>query len=129
MTNKFKKIVFASLVCSLGIVAAIYNFRNTPEKSQAQPWNDFLRDRGEQGLKRKMALPLVSVYEKELKQFPQSMDLKKKLALAYFEAGKFDEARPLLIQVNQSSLSDAKTLQAAEAIDERMVPDSEKAAH
>ena len=71
-----------------------------------QDLQDYFKSRGEAGLAHKMAQPLVAVYEKMLSQYPDNMEIKKKLALAYCDAGNYKSALPLLEEVSKSTLGD-----------------------
>ncbi len=56
----------------------------------------FLEQEGQKGLKKRNAQVLIGVYEKMLVQFPESVDLKKKLASAYEDTEEHDKAQKLL---------------------------------
>lgn len=83
---------------------------------------DFLRKQGEASFKRKLSLPLIAVYQKMLAQYPESIDLKKKLASAYLAAGKYDQARPLLEEVLKSSPADTEARNGLRLIQSLIAP-------
>jgi len=64
-----------------------------PNKEELQK---FLEQEGQKGLKKRNAQVLIGVYEKMLVQFPESVDLKKKLASAYEDTEEHDKAQKLL---------------------------------
>ncbi|MBI2982375.1 MAG: tetratricopeptide repeat protein [Deltaproteobacteria bacterium] len=59
-----------------------------------------IREMGEEGLKKKQYLPLIKVYEDLLTQYPDSKDLKRKLAESYEEVGELEKAKKLLDEIN-----------------------------
>ncbi len=59
---------------------------------QANGIQDFIQKRGEEGLKKRTAMTLAVVYERMLAQYPDNLELKKKLAAAYMEAGQPEKA-------------------------------------
>lgn len=100
MKKSKKKIILVVLsgVLILGVIG-FYSFPLLKPKEipvSKEEVENFVQKRGEEGLKRKIALTQVAVYEKMLVQFPESADLKKKLASAYKDAGEHDKAQKLL---------------------------------
>lgn len=63
---------------------------------------EFLQKRGEGALRKRTAMTLVVVYERMLARYPDNLELKKKLAAAYTEAGQPEKAGPLLNEIAKS---------------------------
>lgn len=74
------------------------NMRQTPQ--------DFVDQEGLNAFKKKYYQSQIATYQMILKSAPNSMETKKKLAFAYFEAGEFDKSKPLLEEVSKSPLAD-----------------------
>lgn len=64
---------------------------------------NYLQERGEALYKRDYYLPQIAVYQKMLEQYPDSVDLRKKLADAYRQIGKDEEAQRLLDEINKKA--------------------------
>ena len=71
----------------------------------------------EESYRKKAYAPLVAVYEKMLVNMPESIELKKKLAFAYFAATQYEKARPLLEEVSKTNSADDEVKRELEFID------------
>ena len=76
--------------------------------SQASNFQGFALQRGERVIKKQISLALVATYEKMHAKYPDSVDLKKKLAFAYFGAELYDKALPLLEEVARTDQADTE---------------------
>jgi len=98
--------VFLALIAIVLIGVAYYlgviPVRKGPSPVRAANPREFLQKRGEEGLRKKTATSFVAVYEKMLARYPDSLELKKKLAAAYTEAGQPEKASPLLEEIAKS---------------------------
>ena len=90
--------------------------RSVPAPVSAEKGTSYFEERGEALYKRKILAPQIAAYEKMREAYPDSVDLKKKLALAYFDAGEYAKAEPLLETVAKTNLSDDQVLKALEVI-------------
>lgn len=89
------------LIVLVGAGIAYYlSSRSQPDRglqgpASPQAMQEFVQRRGEAAMRRQQALALIAIYEKMLPQFPDNADLKKKLAAAYRDAGREEEAKRL----------------------------------
>lgn len=70
---------------------------------------DEIQKHGEAMYRQKAYAPLIETYKRMLVRFPDNIDLKKKLAFAYFGAADYEKAKPLLEEVKIASVTDAET--------------------
>ncbi len=63
------------------------------------PQTEQLVREGQQGLRAKQYAPVIETLKRMLARYPDNRELKKKLGLAYFAAGRYPEAEPLLKEV------------------------------
>lgn len=102
---KRRKLQWLFLVMAVHIlIGAAYYFgvirsRKGADSIRAANPKEFIQKRGEEALRKKTAASFVEVYEKMLDQYPDSLELKKKLAAAYTEAGQPEKAGPLLDEI------------------------------
>ncbi|MDO8643820.1 MAG: tetratricopeptide repeat protein [bacterium] len=102
------KIAALSLALVLGGAAFfLYQYYN-PRPSKTEPvsprgdtFQRYIQKKGEVEMTKRTALTLAVVYEKMLAQYPDNLELKKKLAKAYQDAGQDNKARPLLDEINR----------------------------
>lgn len=92
----------------LGVGGMLYRFRyfTSSEKAQtpieAQEMNQYFEKKSEKLMKEKYYGAQIALYEGMRKQYPDSVDLKKKLAEAYQNAGREEEAKKLLGEIQQA---------------------------
>ncbi len=91
-------VVSMGVACFLGVI----HFRKRSDPVRAANPREFIQKRGEEALRKKTAMSFVAVYERMLAQYPDNLALKKKLAVAYTEAGQPEKAGPLLDEIAQS---------------------------
>ena len=115
--------MITSFVLAGGVVTCFLIFqkhkKQTQENQQAsspEGMQKFLQERGEAQMKKSYYGSQVAVYEKMLPIAPDNLDLKKKLASAYFGAGNFDKAKPLLEEIVQKDPSDQEAKKELEQI-------------
>lgn len=75
-----------------------------------------IQRRGEERFRQKLYVPLIEVYKGMLEKFPDNLDLKKKLAFAYFGAEEYAKAKPLLEEVAKTNLVDDEVKRELEYI-------------
>lgn len=111
---KTKKMLIVALPISILAAGALYTVylrpatQNIPTAPTDQEMASDLQKRGMDLAKKNYYAPLVATYEQMVALAPDSVDAKKKLALAYFGAGNYDKAQPLFETVAQSDLMDAE---------------------
>lgn len=71
------------------------------------PLENYVREHGQKLAKKKLFAPKIALYERLLKKQPESLDIKKQLGLNYFYAEMYDEAKPLLKEIESSNRADA----------------------
>ena len=117
-----KKIAIFALVTSAALGYCYWHFKKQPapaatpsatfrpqdlNRSQTQ---DFIQRQGEEFYKKQYYRSQIAVYERMLQQFPDSPDTQKKLAFAYYGAGEFEKARPLLERIAKGPEPDPRVL-------------------
>lgn len=111
---KTKKILLVALPISILAAGALYTVYPRPatQNIPALPANEDIasdfQKKGVELAKKNYYAPLIATYEQMVSIAPESVDAKKKLAIAYFGAGSFDKAKPLFEQVAQTPLMDAE---------------------
>lgn len=111
---KTKKILLVALPISILAAGALYTVYHRPatQNISVLPANeDIASDFQKKGMelaKKNYYAPLIATYEQMVAIAPDSVDAKKKLATAYFGAGDFDKARPLLEKIAQTPLMNAE---------------------
>lgn len=70
--------------------------------------SDKIQSRGETLYKQKVYSPLIAIYENLVKKYPNNLDLKKKLAFAYFGAERYSDAKPILNDIAKTNVEDAE---------------------
>lgn len=78
------------------------------EKSEME---GMLKDRAEEEIRKKIYVPFIEVYKNMLAQSPDNVDIKKKLAMAYFSAGQKEEAKVILKELQDKNQLDAESLE------------------
>lgn len=126
MTKKHFIIIVMVAVMAGALVFAGYKFLATTrtagsQKSFSQPAvpKDVpaqLEKRGEEIYRSKTYSPLIAVYKGMLAKFPDNIEVKKKLAFAYFGARDYNNAKPLLDEVARTPSADAEVLRELEII-------------
>lgn len=109
MKTKLIIIVLALGIAGLAVFFCLYLTKNktkTPNLPSSQIINTELQKRGEELYRKKMYAPHIALYKNLLDKMPESVDLKKKLAFAYFGAGEYERAKPLLEEVAKTPLKD-----------------------
>ncbi|PIR17859.1 MAG: hypothetical protein COV46_02380 [Deltaproteobacteria bacterium CG11_big_fil_rev_8_21_14_0_20_49_13] len=115
-------IPFAVIVLVAGTILFVINFNKAKGGAKSlgsmtsQEIGSELKKIGEERLRGKMYAPLIATYKKMLEQMPDNIDLKKKLAFAYFGAAEYEKARPLLEEVSKSGLKDDEVFRELEFI-------------
>ena len=95
-------LVGAGIVYYLSFHSRLAQPSKTPQESVSpQEMQEFLQKRGEAAFKKQRAEALIAIYEKMLPQYPDNIDLKKKLADAYRDAGREEEAEKLLKELQE----------------------------
>ena len=87
-----------------------------PAKATPQGFEAQIREKTELSYRHKIYAPLIEAYKKMLQKMPDNLDLKKKLAFAYFGAGDYKNAEPLLNEVAKTDLADDETRRELEYI-------------
>lgn len=82
----------------------------------AKDTRGFIQQRGEKKIKQKYYAPLVIVYQNMLRKYPDNIEIKKKLAFAYFGSGDYEKAEPLLKEVAKTSYADPETFRELDFI-------------
>lgn len=82
-----------------------------PEDIQSQ-----VQRLGEEIYKQKYYAPLIATYKKMLEEYPDNLELKKQLAFAYFGAGQYAEAKPILDEIAKTPLANEEVLRELEFI-------------
>lgn len=122
-----RKIIFilvpvAVIFLVVGTVLFVINFNkakrnaNSLGSTTSREMESELKRVGEERLRGRMYAPLIATYKKMLEQMPDNIDLKKKLAFAYFGAAEYEKARPLLEEVSKTGLNDDEVLRELEFI-------------
>lgn len=119
MNGSMKKrslvIGIVGIVVSLAVGVGAYGiffYQNSPpprggtQEDVSQGFEGFVRSRAEDTMRKNYNASLIATYEKMRLQFPDSLDLKKKLATAYVDTRQYDKAKPLLEEVLRSSPED-----------------------
>lgn len=109
-----KKIIFVIVLLLLGGLGAYWGgwiprAQKSHEENSAGAARDFLQKRSESFYRAKHYSPLVAVYERMIRRFPDKPDLKKKLAASYFGIGDYEKASPLLEEIVAGPAADAET--------------------
>ena len=103
----------------IGVAAAAYLYTlyspgkvPPPSPSSASNFQTMAQQRGEAAMKKQIALSKIAAYVPLQNKYPESQDLKKKLALAYFDAEMYEKALPLLKEVARTIPSDDQVVRA-----------------
>jgi len=95
--------LWAVAVLMAGGLLGYFHFRTRPVPlgpedalTRYKQASEFWLKKGRAGLEKKYFTPQVAVYERLVHQYPESLDLRKKLATAYFSSGNYEKASPLL---------------------------------
>ncbi|MBI2339852.1 MAG: tetratricopeptide repeat protein [Deltaproteobacteria bacterium] len=104
MHRKYLLVGLLAAAIILAVSAYFLTLRplQAPEPVRAANPQEFIQKRGEEGLKKKRAMALAAVYERMLARYPDNLELKRKLAAAYTEAGQPEKAGPLLDEIVKS---------------------------
>lgn len=116
-----KKILIAALILmAAGLATFLFHEHSkrpaSVEKQENLTIEKRIRERGELLLKEKMYAPLIATYKKMLEKMPGNVELKKKLAFAYFGAGKYDDTRSILEEVSKTGSADDEVRRELEFI-------------
>jgi tetratricopeptide (TPR) repeat protein len=112
-----KRFVIISLLFPAALAAAgllylkyVVNGEPAPAPSAMAPENvqKGIQEGVETKFRRSQYLPMIEVYRRMLEKYPDNIDLKKKLGMAYFGAAEYEKARPLLEEVERAGLADAE---------------------
>lgn len=71
------------------------------------PLEDFIRAHGEQRTRERQFAPRIELYRKMLKAQPDSLPIKKQLAMSYFYVQDYAKATALLEELKETNLADA----------------------
>lgn len=112
MKNKPICFIACAAAATILVAAALIFLRHdrkvaSPQISPQQAAEDIARQ-GRASLQKRIYGPLIEAYGKMLKDRPDDLMLKQHLAFAYFGAGDFDRARPLLEEVIRSGKASAE---------------------
>lgn len=111
---KIKKTLLVALPISILVAGALYTVYHSPatQNIPSLPTNEDmasdLQKKGMEMAKKKYYDPMIASYEQMVAIAPDSVDAKKKLAIAYFGAGDFEKAKPLFEKISQTPLMDAE---------------------
>jgi tetratricopeptide (TPR) repeat protein len=113
-------LIFAALVLLAVLLAGLLYLRHKNDAAVRPPTPQEITEgiarHGEAAYRQKLYAPLIATYKGLLEKMPDNVDLKKKLAFAYFGAMEYDKALPLLKEVTEAGLADDEVRREMEII-------------
>lgn len=111
MKNKLFYLIAAGVFIAVGVASwFLWNHKARPKTIPLPPqiMRGEIERRGEEMYRQRLYAPIIETYKEMLAKMPDNPGLKKRLAFAYFGAGRLEDARPFLEDVAGEVSADAE---------------------
>ncbi len=95
-------LAFVGLWLGIRLLSPLFKPEKNGREIPAENTQELMKKRGETILREQYNRSLIVAYQKMLEQYPESLDLKKKLANAYLAAGEKEMAEKLLKEISEA---------------------------